>query len=80
MITKIFSGEGVTTKIFIETCLAHAVTQIPAQFLVTNHHRFFCMFLNSKVAENTPHSVVANKLGIREGVRMKLLGEIIRGL
>ena len=43
-------------------------------------HRFFKMFLKSAVAEDTLHSVATDKLGVQEGVRVKLLGEVIRGL
>ena len=39
-------------KIYIETCLVHAVTGIPAQFLITNDHRFFKTFLWSTVAQD----------------------------
>ena len=67
-------------KIYIEACLAHALTEIPAQFLITNDHRFFKMFLRSTVAEDTLHSVATDKLGIQEGVRVKLLGKVIHGL
>ena len=67
-------------KIYIEACLAHAVTGIPAQFLITNDHRFFKMFLRSTVVEDTLHSVATDKLGIQEGVWVKLLGEVIREL
>ena len=64
-------------KIYIEACLAHAVTGIPAQFLITNDYSFFKMFLRSTVAEDTLHSVATDKLGIQERVRVKLLGEVI---
>ena len=67
-------------KIFVEACLAHATTGIPAQFLITNDHRFFKKFMKSAVAEDTLHSVATDKLGVQEGVRVKLLGEVIRGL
>ena len=67
-------------KIYVEACLAHAVTGILAQFLITNDHWFFKMFLRSAVAEDTLHLVATDKLEIQEGVRVKLLGEVIHGL
>lgn len=67
-------------KIYVEACLAHAMTGIPAQFLITNDRRFFKTFLWSAVAKDTLHLVAMDKLGIQEGVRVKLLGEVIRGL
>ena len=50
---------------------------IPQKARDWNDHCFFRTFLNSKVAENTLHSV---ELGIREEVMVKLLGEIVHGL
>ena len=67
-------------KIFMECCLAHAKNGLPAQILVTNDHKFFSMFLRSSLAEDTLHSVVTDVLGVQEGVRVKLLGEIVHGL
>ena len=67
-------------QIHVEACLAHAVTGIQAQFLITNDHRFFKMFLNRAVTEDTLHSVATDKLGVQEGVQVKLLGDIVCGL
>ena len=67
-------------KIYMEACLAHAQSGLPAQFLVNNDHRFFSIFLKSKIADDTFHSVVTDILGIQEGVQVKLTGELIDGL
>ena len=67
-------------KIYVEACQAYAVTRIPAQFLITNDHRFFKIFLKSALAEDTLYSVATDKLHIQEEVRVKLLGEVIREL
>ena len=67
-------------KIFMEACLSHAKKRIPAQMIVTNDHKFFSMFLNSPLAEDVLHSVVTDVLQIQEGVRVKLLGELVAGM
>ena len=67
-------------KIYMEACLAHANSGLPAQMLITNDHKFFTMFLRSQLAEDVLHSVVTDVLAIREGVRVKLAGELIAGL
>ena len=66
-------------KIFIECCLAHAKNGLPAQILITNDHKSLSMFLRSSLAEDTLHSVVTDVFGVQEGVRVKLLGEIVHG-
>ena len=67
-------------KIFTEACLAHANSVLPAQMLVTNDHKLLTMFLKSRIAEDVLHSEVTDTLGIREGARVKLAGELIAGL
>ena len=52
---------------YVEACLARAVTGIPAQFLITNNHRFFKMFPKSTVAEDTFNS---DKHGVQEGCEL----------
>ena len=53
---------------------------LPAQILVTNDHKFFTMFLGSRVADDMLHSTVTDVLGIQEGVRVKLARQLVRGL
>lgn len=67
-------------KIYMEACLAHARSGLPAQIQIMNDHKFFTMFLKSRVADDTIHSVVTDVLGIQEGVHIKLVAELIHGL
>ena len=50
------------------------------KFLVMDDHRFFKIFLQSVIAEESLHSVCARTLAIQQGVRVKLAGEVIKGL
>ena len=49
-------------KLYMEACLAHAESGLPAQMLVTNDHTFFNMFLKSKIVDNVLYSVVRHSV------------------
>ena len=63
----------------MEACLAHSKLG-KGRFLVTDDHGFFKFFLQSKIVEETLHSVCARTLGINQGVRVKMAGEVIKGM
>ena len=60
----------------MEACLAFSKLKV-GMFLVTDNHRFFKTFLQSTIAEESLHTVCAKTLGIPQGIRVKLAGEII---
>ena len=65
--------------LYMEACLAFSKLGL-GRFLVTDDHRFFKIFLQSPIAEESLNSVCANTLGISQGVRVKMAGEVIRGM
>jgi hypothetical protein len=64
---------------FTLACLAHSKLG-KGRFLVTDDHGFLNFFLQSQIAEETLHSVCARTLGINQGVRVKMAGEVIKGM
>lgn len=65
--------------IYMEACLAYSKLQV-GRFLVTDDHRFFKLFLQSSIAEESLHSVCVRTLAIPQGIRVKLAGEVIKGV
>ena len=65
--------------LYMEACLAHSKLG-KGKFLVTDDHGFFKFFLQSQIAEETLHSVCARTLGINQGARVKMVGEVIKGM
>ena len=65
--------------LYMEACLAYSELG-QGRFLVTDDHGFFKFFLQSPIAEETLHSVCARTLGITQGVRVKMAGEVIKGM
>ena len=65
-------------QIYIEACKAFSKFGV-GRFLVTDYHKFFKLFLKSSVAEAL-HTVSVQTLGIAQGVRVKLVREVIQGV
>ena len=62
-------------------CLAFSkLNKGTRRFLVTDDHRFFTLFLQSSIAEESLHSVCVRELAIPQGVRVKVAGEVIKGV
>ena len=66
-------------QIYMEACKAYSLIG-SARFLVTDDHKFYKLFLHSSIAEESLHTVCIRALGIEQGVRVKLAGEIIPGV
>ena len=66
-------------QIYMEACKAFSKFGV-GRFLVTDDHKFFKLFLKSSVAEEALHTVCVQTLGIAQGVRVKLAGEVIQGV
>ena len=65
-------------QIYMEACKAFAQLGM-GRFLVTDDHKFYRLFFLSCVAEEVLHTVCARTLGITQGVRVKLAGEVMEG-
>ena len=66
-------------QIYMEACKAFSKFGV-GRFLVTDNHKFFKLFLKSSVAEEALHTICVRTLGITQGVRVKLAGEVIQGV
>ena len=65
-------------QIYMEACKACSQFGL-GRFLVTDDHKFYKLFLMSNLAEDVLHTVCVRTLGITQGVRVKLVGEIMQG-
>ena len=76
---SIIQKHKVDIHIYMEACLAYSKLKT-GKFLVTDDHRFFKIFLQSSIAEESLHSVCARTLSIQQGGRVKLAREVIKGM
>ena len=66
-------------QLYMEACLAYSKLGV-GKILVTDDHKFLKIFLQSNIAEEALHTVCVKTLNIAQGVRVKLAGEVIRGV
>ena len=66
-------------KIYLESCVALQLdSEIPDAFLVTDDHKFFSFFLQSRVISELFRECIMQELGAC--IPVKLAGEVIPGM
>lgn len=67
-------------RLYMEACIASEKSGRSIEFLVTDDHSFFKAFIQSSIAERVLQKEVKAVLDLKKTVRVKLAGEVIKGM